>query len=185
MHCSWEQPGLIIRPGLADIIDPMIALDPLYIMDENLLLLDHVKSLWNEIYQSRIRYGIIDDQSNDIFKNLPKSQFGFVLVNDFFNYKPFDIIKKYTQEIYGLLKPGGSMIFTYNNCDYANAVRNFENLLYTYTPGSLIIKMLEFIGFEVTTTFSDSNDNTNWIEVKKPGKLSTLRGGQCLGKINI
>jgi hypothetical protein len=184
-HCSWKHPGVVIRPGNCELMDSLISLDPLYVVDENLVLLDCIKSKWNEVYQSRLRYSIIDDSSDIIFKTIPKNQIGFILVTDFFNYKPIEVIKNYCTEIFDLLKPGGIMLFTYNNCNLANAVRNFEKVLYSYTPGSLVIPMLELINFELIKTFNDSNTNTNWVVVKKPGILSSLRGGQCLGEINI
>jgi len=184
-NCSWKHPGLIIRPGLCDLVDPLVSLDPLYVLDEHVLLFNTIKDKWNETFQGRIRYGIINDSEQVILRNIPKNQLGFVFVNDFFNYKPLDIIKKYTTEIFSVLKPGGTLLFTYNNCNYANAVKNFENVLYSYTPGTLVIAMLELIGFEISNTFDDPNSNLNWIEVKKPGVLTSLRGGQCLGKINV
>lgn len=184
-HCDWNHAGLIVRPSDSELYEPMVSLDPLYIADEELLLLDDIKSRWNELYQSRLRYNIISDESEVIFKNIPKSQLGFILITDFFNYKPIEIIKKYLSEIYGLLKPGGSLIFTYNNCNLPNAVRNFENMLYSYTPMTLVVIVLESIGFELTNSFSDSNSNTSWLEVKRPGTLSSLRGGQCIAKINV
>ena len=185
-NCTWQYPGVIIRPTYSDLINPMISLDPLYIMDEDLALLKETKKNWTAEYQSRLRYSIINDNDEVIFKKIPQNQIGFVLVADFFNYKPLSIIQKYTTEIYNSLRPGGVLLFTYNNCNLANGVRNFEKMLYSYTPESLVRLMLEdLIGFEYVSSFSDPNSNTNWIEVKKPGTRTTLRGGQTLGKIVV
>ena len=137
-NCTWQYPGVIIRPPEFDLISPMISLDPLYIVDEHLALLEETKKNWTLEYQSRVRYDIINDADTVIFKRIPQQQIGFVLVVDFFNYKPLDIIKKYTSEIYNLLRPGGVLLFTYNDCNLANGVRNFEKMLYSYTPKSLV-----------------------------------------------
>lgn len=184
-NCTWKYPGVIVRPPEDDLISPMISLDPLYIMDEDLKLLEETKKKWTPEYQLRLRYSIINDADEVIFKKIPQAQIGFVLVADFFNYKPLDIIRKYTAEIYNLLRPGGVLLFTYNDCNLANGVRNFEKILYSYTPKSLVIPMLESMGFELVSSFSDANSNTNWVEVKKPGTRTTLRGGQTLGKIVV
>ena len=184
-RCTWKYPGLIIRPGIDDWIDLLVSLDPLYIVDEHLELLNATKSKWNSIYQSRLRYSIISDDSDVIFKSVPENQIGFILAIDFFNFKPFDVIKTYISEIYNLLKPGGIFIFTFNNCDFANSIRNFENILYSYTPGTLVKSMIELIGFEIIDGFTDSNYNLSWLEIKKPGSMDSIRGGQCLAKINI
>jgi hypothetical protein len=184
-HCTWKYPGLIIRPGVDNWIDLLISLDPLYIVDEHLELLDATKSKWNSTYQSRLRYSIIDEDKDVIFKYIPNNQIGFILAMDFFNYKPFDVIKTYITEIYKLLKHGGVLIFTYNNCNFSNSVRNFENVLYSYTPGSLVKSMVKLIGFEIIDEFADRNYNLNWLEIKKPGSSNSMRGGQCIAKINI
>ena len=90
-YCTWEYPGLVIRPGLCDLIEPMVSLDPLYIVDENIKLLECVKSKWNETYQSRLRYGIINDNCEKIFKYIFNSLFSIVpFFGDFFCKKgPF------------------------------------------------------------------------------------------------
>ena len=183
--CTWKHPGLIIRPGNCEFLDPLVSLDPLYIVDEDNLLFGPVRAKWNETYQSRLIYKLVSEDSEAIFKDFPIEQISFVLAVGFFNYKPLEVIKNYSTEIFNLLKPGGSMLFTYNNCDLANAVRNFENILYSYTPAELLLPMLVMLGFEIEKKYSDPNSNLNWVLIKKPGNLETLRGGQCLGKINV
>lgn len=184
-HCSWKYPGLVIRPNDMDLIAPLTSLDPLYVLEEDVTLLSFIKSQWSEKYQSRLRYNIINDNDATIFKNIPQAQIGFVLITDFFNYKPLEIIKKYSREVFDVLRPGGTMLFTYNNCNLSTSVKLFEHMFRSYTPKSLVVPILELIGFEITSTFDDPNTSTSWIIVKKPGTVSTLRGGQCLAKINV
>jgi hypothetical protein len=51
-----------------------------------------------------------------------------------------------------------------------------------YTPGSLIKELATNIGY--VQMFSWDNDGpTTWLELKKPGTLTSLRGGQTLAKI--
>ena len=64
----------------------MISNDPLYIADEHLELLDPVKKLWTQEYQSRVRYKIINDNRDKIFKDLPNGQIGLIVVENFFKY---------------------------------------------------------------------------------------------------
>jgi len=184
-NSTWQHAGIFIRPEHGKFIDKMTASDPLYAVDDNIDLLLPCKKLWNEQYQERIRYNIIDECKNTIFKNFPKEQFGLVVAVDYFNYKPIEVIRKYFIELYDLLKSGGVIIFTYNNCNLSLAVKNFEKLQYSYTPKSLLIPLLELIGFEIVEEYDHIETNVSWLEIKKPGSLNSLRGGQCLGRINI
>jgi len=182
LYSSWKHAGLYIRPGKNQYIDSMISCDPLYVADEHLDLLAPVKTLWNKEFQSRIRYKIISDDSEHIFSDLPHEQIGFIVVSNFFDYKPFEIIKKYLVEFQKLLKPGGVVLFTYNNCDMPGAVRNVENLFNCYTPGRLIKDFVIGLDFELLNSV-ETPSGLNWIEIKKPGELISMRGGQALAKI--
>ena len=183
-HSSWKHTGMFIRPEYGKYIDKMTSSDPLYVVDESEELLKPIKSHWTKQYQDRLRYRVIDEEKDIIFKNFPLGQFGFIVAMNFFNHKPLDVIRQYLTEIYDLLKPGGVLLFTYNNCDFPIAVQNFEKSLYSYTPGALVEPLTELIGFEILKSFGDPETNVSWLELKKPGKLTSLRGGQCLAKIN-
>jgi predicted methyltransferase len=40
---------------------------------------------------------------------LPDAQFGLVFAYNYFNFRPFEMMKKYFAEIYQKLKPGGML----------------------------------------------------------------------------
>jgi SAM-dependent methyltransferase len=181
---SWKYPGMFIRPENGRSIDEMTSSDPLYVADDHEHLLFPTKQMWNDDYQNRIRYHVIDDTKDIIFKQFPKKQFGLIVVMNYLNHKPLELIKRYLMELYGLLRPGGTLLFTYNNCNIPLAVQNFEKMCGSYTPGSLVEPMVEFIGFEIFESYNEPLTNVSWLELKKPGELTSLRGGQCLAEIN-
>lgn len=181
-HSSWKYSGMHIRPGLGEMSPHMVAFDPLYMVDDNEQLFTPVKQLHTTEYQARIRYKYLNENSEYIFNNIPYHQIKFILVTDFFNYKPFEVIKRYLTEMYdNILCDGGTVIFTYNNCDDPPAIINAENNMNAYTPQRLIIPFIEQLGYELIENFT--SHNLSWIEIKKPGNIMSLRGGQCLAKI--
>lgn len=184
-YSSWEHAGMFIRPEHGKYVGEMTASDPLYVVDEIVELLEPVRELWDDTYGNRVRYKLINEDKDIIFKDIPHGQLGLVVAMNFFNHKPIEVIKKYLIEIMQLLKPGGSLIFTFNNCNYPLAVKNFEKSLYSYTPGTLLILLCELVGFDVVQVKNYKDTNVSWVVLTKPGELSTLRGGQCLGKINL
>lgn len=183
MASSWEYPGMIIHPGLEPFILDMVSLDPLYLVDERHDLLKPCMRQFPEIYQQRLRPYIIDEFADrPILEKLPDQQFGVVLAYNYFNYRPFELIKKYMMEIYSKLRPGGVFICTYNDCDRSAAVQLVEKQFACYTPGFLIVSLAESLGFETVFTHHENGAST-WTEFKKPGQRTTQRGGQTLAKI--
>ena len=185
LHSKWQHAGMFIRPEYGKYVNEMTASDPLYIVDDDEALLRPTKSLWNPQYQSRVRYKIINESRSEIFKGIPKNQMNLVVAMNFFNHKPLDIIEHYMSEIYNLLKSGGTVIFTYNNCNMALAVQNFEKSLYSYTPESRVIPLMKMLGFSIVESYNEEATNVSWLEIRKPGKLTSLRGGQAVAKIVI
>jgi len=182
MHSSWKWPALEIRPCYGEITDSLIACDPLYLVDTDKDMFKQVKQKWTPEYQQRLRYYTVNETDKKILHQLPLMQFGVVVAVDFFNFRPLELIKRYLEEIFGVLRPGGVAIFTYNNCDHPIGVDNFENSYYCYTPGREIKAMCEQIGFRVAASF-DLENNVSWLEIQRPGTRNSLRGGQTLGKI--
>jgi SAM-dependent methyltransferase len=182
LHSNFKWPALEIRPGFGDLTPCLVACDPLYLVDTNDALLEPVKKMFTPEYQRRIRYYTIDESAKHIFSQLPRQQFGIIVAVNFLNFRPLPLIKKYVQESFLLLKPGGALIFTYNNCDYPIGVDNFENSYYCYTPGHQIAEICKQAGFRIAASF-DLENNVSWLELQRPGRLSSIRGGQALGKI--
>jgi len=184
-YSSWKYPGMIIRPGLENFIDDLVMFDPLYLIDIRHTLLDPVMQKFTPEYRRRLRpYVITESEDHEILEKIPNGQFGFCFSYHFFNFKPFEIIKQYLEEIYQKLRPGGVLIMTFNDCDRAKAVILTEMNYSSYTPGNLVVALAERIGYEVLFKHHDDGPNT-WIEFKKPGDLTSLRGGQTLAKIKI
>jgi SAM-dependent methyltransferase len=182
IQASWKWPAVEIRPAHGEISDNLIACDPLYLVDTHQDMFKNVKNKWTPEYQRRIRYYTLDETHKKIFNQLPHGQIGLLVAVDFFNFRPLELIKTYLQETFSVLRPGGMAIFTYNNCDYPIGVDNFENSYYCYTPGEKVKEICKEIGFMVAASF-DLENNVSWLEIQKPGTMSTLRGGQTLGKI--
>jgi hypothetical protein len=182
-HSDYHYAGMIIRPGLEDWIEHMVACDPLYVVDTNHDMFGPAKEKFNELYQSRLRYYAIRESSDTLMLDqLPNGQFGFCLAYNFFQYKPFEIMRAYLREIYSKLRPGGVLAMTYNDCDRKGAVELAERSFTCYTPGRLITAICESVGFVIEQNYR-LDAAANWVELRRPGQMTSLRGGQSLAKI--
>jgi SAM-dependent methyltransferase len=182
-HSDWHYPGMIIRPGLESWIDHLVALDPLYLVDIDPAMLEPSRARFSEAYRNRLRSCFIQETTEGtMLHQLPQQQMGLVLVYNYFHYKPLELVRQFVQEIYNCLRPGGTLIFTFNNCDRGGAVELAERYFMCYTPGRLVLAAAELIGFETSHIYHIDAAAT-WVELVKPGQLHSNRGGQALARI--
>lgn len=182
-YTDWRLPGMIIRPGLEKWIEHMVPLDPLYMVDTDIELLTPSIKKFTEEYQRRLRpYVVSDNGRTSILGDLPDNQFGFVFAYNYFNYKPIEVIKRYLNEIFIKLRSGGIFMFTFNDCDWSHGTALAEKSFMCYTPGNLIEQEAIMQGFEVVYRHRGFGD-INWFELKRPGDIHSVRGGQSLAKI--
>lgn len=176
---DWKYPALEI--GCRDIAmtKNLIAADPFYLADVHQSFLDTTVQNFNKEYQRRIRPYLVKDQD---FSSLPQEQFGFVFSWNYFNYLSLDSVKHHLAQIFDLLRPGGQMLFSYNNGDLPDAAGYAERYYMTYMPKSMLAPMCEMLGYEVIDS-QDFQPAVSWLQIKKPGTLRTVKSHQVFGAI--
>lgn len=184
-HSDWHYPAMIIHPGLEPYMQHLVGHDPLYIVDESQALLDQlVIQNYNPVYQRRLRPYVIEETfDSDILQRLPVNQFGLCFVYNFFNFRPVEMIEKYLAEIHAKLKPGGVLIMTFNNCDHVGALDLVDNNYACYATEKIIRDMAVRQNYEIDFFWDRQEAPGAWIELRKPGQLTSLRAGQTLAKI--
>jgi hypothetical protein len=184
VYSSWHHAAMVIRPGNTELINRLVSFDPLYILDRTYDLLALCVGRFPEQYQERLRQYTIEDVDKDLLlEKIPAGQFALCVAYMYFNYKPLEVIKQYFSEIHEKLKPGGTLAFTFNDCDRIAGVKLVEQRFCCYTPGYLIKELARSIGFEITYEWFENHEPVTWLELKKPGVLTSIKGGQSLGKI--
>lgn len=180
---TWLYPAMILRPGNETFINDMVACDPLYLVDLKHELLAPALNRYNNTYQNRLRTYVISEQSPDaMLHQLPDQQFGMILAYNYFNFRPFEVIRQWLAELFVKLQPGGMLLLTFNDCDNDKAVMLVEQNYCCYTPGHLVKQLAQTLGYEIQHEWSDQGPST-WLELQRPGTLTSLRGGQALAQI--
>lgn len=183
LYTDWRLPGMIIRPGNEKFIEDLVPLDPLYLVDHDQQLLDPAMNQFLPEYQRRLRPYVVKELPNEpILGKLPDNQFGFIFAYNFFNFKPMEVVQRWLNECYSKLRPGGVMIFTFNDCDFDTCIRSTEQYYQTFTPGREVKNAIFRAGFEINYEWMKGSE-VSWLEVKKLGEITSLRGGQSLAKI--
>lgn len=205
-HLSWA--GLIFGRVSANYINYLVASDPLYIctpFNDKLYLenppnsgcdphyIQQVICVYPEQYQRRLR----------LYNNLqllPNNQLSVILIWDFFNYITYNQILDYLKQMLLLLRPGGSIIFSYNNFDIYGTAKYGDDRY--FASGKKLQKDCEELGF-IVNIFSDvlpddyyqselkENDPlketstvVSWAKISKSGTLSTVKLTQAAGLIS-
>ena len=157
--------------------------DPLYIVDQSKELMHPAVTKFTPEYQRRLRlYEVNDYRDQEALQQLPDGQFGFVFAYNYFNYRPMEVIDRYLRAVFKKLRPGGVFFMTFNNCDRAHGVALVERSFMCYTPATELIRRAESYGLEVGNQYTGQAD-VSWLELRKPGTITSLRGGQTLAKI--
>lgn len=181
LYTSWKYPCLEIGCRDGSWTRHLVSCDPLYISDEYDEFINDTNNIFPKEYQARLRKYLIKD-----FKiaNLPKNQFGFIFSFNYFNYLSLDTIKQFLLQANEWLRPGGVVMFTYNNADLSASAGMSESYFMTYVPKRMLIPLVESLGFEIISS-TDILPSTSWIEFKKPGTLSTVKAHQTMGEIKF
>ena len=182
-YTDWRLPGMVLGSRQDTFVEDMVPMDPLYLVDHNQELLNAAIKPFTQEYQRRLRPYVINDwKDTEILAAIPTNQFGLVFAYNYFNWKPIEIIEKFLIEIYQKLRPGGALIFTYNECDNWYGVGAVENAWMCYTPGSRIQTIARNLGYKIINQCTGAG-NIAWFEMRKPGEIRSLRGGQVLARI--
>jgi SAM-dependent methyltransferase len=180
LYSNWQYPALEIGCRDGEWTKLLVASDPLYIADVFDDFLSSAVAQFPPLYQGRVRKYPIQDFYK--IKNLPKNQFGLIFSYNFFNYLSLDSIKQLLIQAMEWLRPGGTIIFTYNNADLPAAAAYAESYFMTYVPESVLVPMAESVGFE-TVYLYNREPAFSIIELKKAGELQSIKVGQTAGEI--
>jgi hypothetical protein len=187
LHCRYDRstpiPDNFVAP--TDRINSMVANDPLYLVGSDLNELNERINRYPDAYQQRVRLYEVKKRDLSI---LPHAQFGFILCWDFLNYLPLSAIEWYLKSMIALLRPGGVLLFSYTNGNIETSASFVDQRRCCWATNVLIEKMVTDLGFEILG-FQDlaTNDNENtwvsWVEVKKPGNLTSVKKSQAMGQV--
>ena len=189
LHCRYFK-GYLGQPNsnyasATARINVMAANDPLYLVSNDIKILQDTITEYAEVYQRRVRlYEVLSRE----LSVLPHAQFGLIVCWDFLNYLPLDAVKWYLDACIRLLRPGGVLIFSYNNCDLERSAQLVDEKQACWATKPLVEDLVTSLGYElITTTDLKTNDVmdtwVSWAEVKKSGSLETVKKSQAMGAI--
>jgi hypothetical protein len=180
-HSDWHYAGMELGCRNGEMTSYLVTCDPLYIVDLDRRFLEKTSEQFSGLYQSRLRQYTINVVPD--FSMLPQGQFGFIFSWDYFNYLALPTINVYLRGLFKLLRPGGTLMFTYNDGETPTGAAYAESRWNSYVPQSKLVAMAQEIGFEIAHTESFNSGVLNWIELRHPGELQTVKAHQALGEI--
>ena len=180
-YVDWRYPTLEIGPGDGEFTQYLTAGDPLYIVDIHQEFIDSTKKQFNEFYSTRRLRPYLINNDYDL-SMLPQKQMAFVLAWNIFNYFPLEAIKDYIKEIVKVMRPGGVLMFSYNNSDRWQGAEMVENAFMCHTPKHVLLPLVESLGLEVIAS-KDYDPTVSWVEVRKPGVATTCKAHQSMGAV--
>lgn len=172
--------SLEIGPGDGVWTPHLVAGDPLYLVDIHQEFLDSTAFKFPEQYRKRLRPYLLEFDDCFNLSSLPQNQIGFIFSWNVFDYFPATETRMYLKSCYDVLRPGGHMIFSYNNCDYLENVNYVEIGNKSWMTEDLMLSICKEIGFDI---LKNNSTQESWLCIKKPGILKTTKTHQALGEI--
>ena len=72
---------------------------------------------------------------------------------------------------------------TFNDCERPAALTLVENNYASYNRATIIKNLAEKLNYSIEFFYWEQDSPMSWIELRKPGTLTSLRGGQNMAKI--
>jgi SAM-dependent methyltransferase len=113
----------------------------------------------------------------------PTEQFGFIMAWNLFNYFTEDVMKEWLEQIGCLLRPGGRVFFTYNNCLDPHNAKCIDLIRNGFTVPSRVAMLSQSAGLDVVEF--DHIQSTHWAVLAKPGEFRSIRVAPGVGQIMI
>lgn len=182
---DWHYPGMVLNPRSKSYTDCLVTNDPLYVVDYDPdLVAEQLIAKYPQKYQQRLR---LYPYQNLDFSQLPQGQFGLILVWDFFNYIALPELELYIKQLQSLLRPGGSLVFSFNNCDHPNSVKLAEIETFSYASELTLNDLARRCKFGSVEYVDYATNNAviefvSWAIFTAPGTLNTLKAHQALGQ---
>ena len=185
VYSDWHYPGMELGCRTGEWTKHLVALDPLYLVDLDQQFVDTAASQFPEQYQNRLRKYVIGlpQAGERNFSVLPQGQFGFIFSWEYFNYLSLSTTRFYLEQTFHLLRPGGVMLFSYNDGETPTGAGYAESRYQSYMPRSVLMNLCRELGYEIIQAESFDSGVASWIELRRPGTLSTTRAHQTLGEI--
>lgn len=183
-YSSWKYPSLEIGCGRGAMTHYMKSADPLYVTDVNKNSMTDMRNKFNQIYQKRIRTYLNNSDSATRFDFLPQNQFKFILSWNVFNYYPEHEFRETMKSCWNLLRQGGEIMFSYNDCDFLPCVKKACNGDGSWLTEETVRSILTDIGYEIYS-INHADGQIHWVEASKPGELTTVKVHPSIGKIAL
>ena len=171
---------LEIGPGDSIWTQFLVAGDPLYIVDVHQEFIDSTRSVFPAPFQKRMRSYLLDFPNRYSLEKLPQGQIGFIFSWNVFDYFPKYETKLYLESCFKVLRPGGSMLFSYNNCNTEHGASLASIAAKSWMTEETMVSICQDIGYDIEI---NENGNDSWLVITKPGELKTVKTHQALGEI--
>lgn len=177
--CDWTDACLLYQMNDFNLED-FVGFYPLYIVDK--FKNDLINKLSNLSIAGNLRKIRIytPDESYDC---LPKEAIGMIVSRNHFTHTNKFFYEIELKLLTSLLKPGGTLMFNFNDVETAEGALLVESKMRSYQTKTNLFKHLQSLGLEIVDWKRMLKARTTWVIAKKPGIKKTIKKAEMLGHI--
>lgn len=176
---DWTDACLLYQMNDFKLAD-FLGFYPLYVVDKfKNDLINRLSDQSTAAHLRKIRV-YTPDESYDC---LPKEAMGMIVSRNHFTHTNrffYDIELKL---LASLLKPGGTLMFNFNDVETAEGALLVESKMRSYQTKTNLNEHLKSLGLEVVDWKRMRQARTTWVVAKKPGNKKTIKKAEMLGHI--
>lgn len=183
-YSNWRYPGMTILNHDTDFTKHLAQCEPLYLVSNEQLYINQAMENYTDVYKTRVRPYLVHGDID--FHKLPHGQFGFIFCWNTFEHMQASSIETYMLWFSHLLRPGGTLLMSYNDADTVMGAQKVDWGGSDFTTRRSLAFAAEKVGLNLhkAMTFSTDSGEISWLELQKYGELETIKVHPTMGIVN-
>lgn len=177
-YINWQYPGLIVGAKESNLINSLVGTEPLYVVERYVEYFELQKNRFPINFSRKLRFYDINN-----LHLLPHSAIGIAVVYNEFNFMPWEFTQNILTNIAKTLRPGGVLVFNYNDCETSRGFLEFENWSMTYSTSDMFEKHLKKYDLDLITKYLSKRETFSYMIFRKQGHKDLIKKNPSIGYV--
>lgn len=177
-YANWQIPGLIYGAKDTDLITALNGVNPIYIVDNYKEYADLQKSKFDPAVARRMRFYHLDNVTS-----LPNNAIGLIVIYNELPFLPWSMSNALLKILSRKLRPGGVIIFNYNDCNTVKGLKYFEDRNMVFTTFEMFDNLLTSTDLSFVEKYNSAFGDFSYLIYTKNGEQPLVKKYPMVGLV--